>query len=374
MNFLKRINAVLHNRKPDKIPFAPYDNLIPRGDFEREMRNRGMGLCARRSSIRSETPDVWVESTSHGDITKTTYHTPVGSVSTSRRTRLGRLSDSGSVQLEWMIKDVEDYEPVIFMIENTEFHSNDDGYYKPVRDLGADGIVRGSGLSPPYDSSEGYFGLFRWGTEQYDYPEHFARLVEALERRAERMFPYIADSPAEFISFGGLSGSYGPREFEKYALPFYQKYVPLLHEKGKICVMHAHASNLSVFKELIAQTGIDVIEAFTPPPIGDLSVAEARKAWGGETIIWVNFPETVFLYGEENTKEYTVDLLKSDTSSSALVIGMTELGLYGIADEATERTFKAGVRAIMDAIDECAVNHKKPVLGENGFLAKEAKL
>ena len=106
--------------------------------------------------------------------------------------------------------------------------------------------------------------------------------------------------------------------------------------------MHAHASNLSVFKDLIAQTGIDVIEAFTPPPIGDLSVAEARKAWGEKTIIWVNFPETVFLYGDEATKQYTTDLLRSDPSG-ALVIGMTELGLYGIANEATERTFKAGV-------------------------------
>jgi hypothetical protein len=101
-----------------------------------------------------------------------------------------------------------------------------------------------------------------------------------------------------------------------------------------------------------------VIEALTPPPIGDLCVAEARKAWGGDTIIWVNFPETVFWYGEENTKEYTINLLKSDPAR-ALVIGMTELGLYGIADEATEKAFKAGVKAIMDAIDECAVSHVK---------------
>lgn len=353
MDFLERINAVLHHRKPDKVPFAPYDNLIPRGSFEREMRNRGMGLCARRSSIRSKTPDVWTETINLGNTTETVYHIPVGSISTKRRTRLGRISDSGSVQSEWMIKDVSDYEPVIFMIDNTEFYSNDKGYYQPVRELGKDGIVRDRGLSAPYDSSEGYFGLFKWSTEQYDHPEHFKRLLEALERRAERLFPYVADSPAEFISFGGLSGSYGPKEFEKYVLPFYQKYVPLLHEKGKICAMHAHASNLSIFKELLAQTGVDVIEAFTPPPIGDLSVAEARKVWGDETVIWVNFPETVFWYGEEKTKKYTVDMLKSD-SSDALVIGMTELGLYGIADETTERAFKAGLKAIMDAIDECA--------------------
>jgi hypothetical protein len=54
MDFLERINAVLHHRKPDKIPFAPYDNLIPRGDFEREMRNRGMKLWRASSK-----PALW---------------------------------------------------------------------------------------------------------------------------------------------------------------------------------------------------------------------------------------------------------------------------------------------------------------------------
>ena len=61
----------------------------------------------------------------------------------------------------------------------------------------------------------------------------------------------------------------------------------------------------------------------------------------------------MFWYGEEDTKKYTIDLLRSDPAGM-LVIGMTEMGLYGIADEATERAFKAGVNAIMDAIDEHA--------------------
>ncbi|MBD3180806.1 hypothetical protein GF312_00840 [Candidatus Poribacteria bacterium] len=353
MTFLERVKTVLNRQKPDKVPFAPYDNLIPRGDFEREMRNRGMGLCARRSSVGSRTPDVWSESFRSGDIIETIYHTPVGDVSTKRRTHLGRLSDSGSVQLEWMIKDIKDYETVIFMIDNAQFYSNDEGYNKPLRQWETDGIVRGSGLTAPYDSTEGYFGLFKWGTEQYDHPDHFSRLLDALERRAERMFPYVADSPADFIAFGGLSGSYSPKQYEKYILPFYRKYIPILREKGKICAMHAHASNLWGFRNLLAAADIDVIEAFTPPPIGDLSIAEARKAWGNDTVIWVNFPETVFLSGPEATKEYTIDLIKSDPPG-LLVIGMTELGLYGVADEYTENAFKEGIKAIMDAIDECA--------------------
>ena len=44
MNVLERINAVLHGERPDRVPYVPYDNLVPRGDFERELRNRGMGL------------------------------------------------------------------------------------------------------------------------------------------------------------------------------------------------------------------------------------------------------------------------------------------------------------------------------------------
>jgi len=55
-------------------------------------------------------------------------------------------------------------------------------------------------------------------------------------------------------------------------------------------------------KDLIPQTGCDVIEAFTPPPMGDLSMAEARTALGDKIVIWVDFPESVFWQGVEETK------------------------------------------------------------------------
>ena len=34
-DFRARINAVLHGEPPDRVPFAPYDNLMPRGEFAR---------------------------------------------------------------------------------------------------------------------------------------------------------------------------------------------------------------------------------------------------------------------------------------------------------------------------------------------------
>ena len=63
---------------------------------------------------------------------------------------------------------------------------------------------------------------------------------------------------------------------------------------GKIIALHAHANNLSHLEGLVREISCDVIEAFTPPPVGDLSLADARAAWGKDAIICINFPETIF--------------------------------------------------------------------------------
>jgi hypothetical protein len=357
MNFLERMNAVLHLQNPDQVPYAPYHNLVPRGDFERELGERGMGLLVRLSGrIWSETPNVEIETRTEANVVTTTYHTPEGDVWTQGRTHLGRVSDGMSVQTEGMIKDVADFDPVIFMIEDTLFHVDNSVYFDLARDLGSYGLARDSGLSVPYEATRRYFGSYAgipaWVYAQQDHPDHFARLTDAIARQQERLLPLVASSPAENIAFGSLDGNYGPARWEEHILPFYQKYVPLLQAEGKICHFHAHASNITLYKELVQRTGVDVVEAFTPPPVGDLSIPEAREAWGQETVIWVNFPETIFYYGAEETKQYTIDLLRSDPPGNRLVIGFTEMGTYGIQDAESERMFKAGFTAIMEAIEE----------------------
>ena len=355
MTFRESIDAVLHGDKPDRVPYAPYDNLVPRGSFERELRNRGMGLCLRRSGVWSETPDVVVEHKTEGDLSYTIYHTPKGSVRSGWRTHVGRISDGESIEAEWLIKEIADFEPVIFMIENTVFHADSAGFLAHVRDVGSDGIVRLDGSGPPYDSTGAYFSLENWAQAQHDHPEEFQRLLAALERRAERLIPLLLDAPGELIAMGSLSGIYGPRQYEQYALAFYERNVPRLRAAGKIPTLHAHNLKLTAFAHLVKRTGAAVIEAFTPPPVGDLSLADAREAWGPDVVIWVNFPETLFWLGKQQTYEYTVDLLKQDAASGRLVIGMTEMGSYGITDDESERLFTEGMRAIMDAIDDHGV-------------------
>jgi hypothetical protein len=339
VKFLERVNAALHHQKPDRTPFAPSENIVPRGDFEREMRNRGMGLYAKRATYWSEMPNVGMESKRQADTYLTVYNTPVGSISAGRMGNKTRR----------MIEDIGDYAPVIFMIRDSLFHADYSVYSNSVRDLGSDGIVRGSGVEPPFEDAVEYLGVAGLEKEKGEHPRQFAELLEALEQRAERLLGLIEESPAELISVGEIGDSLTPDQFREYYLPFYRKYLPRLHEKGKICALDIRTSELKVFKELIPQTGIDVIEGFSPSPVGDLPLEEALETWGGDITIWLDFPETVIFDGVESAKDYTNNLLKSDPAGKSLIIGL--MSVRRMTDEAMESKFKTGLRAIMEAVD-----------------------
>ncbi len=371
MNALERVRAVLRHERPDQVPFVPYEHLVPRGEFIRELRNRGMGLCtACTPTYWSEFPHVRFKTITEGTVTTTLWETPVGSVSSRCRTHLSReiasqvlYGNAGierNVLEEGFIKGVGDFRPVIFTIEDEVLHEDYINYEYTVRDFREDCLVRVAGLNSPYDASYTYFGertsqgSFAWHRAQTDHSDRFSELLEALERREERLFRVIKDTPGEVMQLTGLSGWYGPsyssEQFERHALPFFRKYAPLLRKEGRLLSLKADTSNLGAFADLVPEIGVDILEGFTPPPAGDLSLPEAREAWGDELIIWVNFPETIFWEGAEATRDYALDLLRGDPSG-ALVLGMTVVGTSRIADEETAQVFKAGMRAIMEAVE-----------------------
>ncbi|RLI34710.1 hypothetical protein DRO55_06150, partial [Candidatus Bathyarchaeota archaeon] len=115
------------------------------------------------------------------------------------------------------------------------------------------------------------------------------------------------------------------------------------HKAGKILENHLDG-RLSSLKHLIAKTDLDVIEAFTPPPMGDLPLSEAREIWR-DKIISLNFPESIFVRGYEATRSYMLNLLREAAPGDRLMITITEdippehrwTGLSAITDVLWER-------------------------------------
>jgi hypothetical protein len=80
---------------------------------------------------------------------------------------------------------------------------------------------------------------------------------------------------------------------------------------------------LMALKDLIAKTDLDVIEAFTPPPMGDLSLEEARVLWRGK-IISLNFPESLFLEGSNVVQKHILSLLREASPGDRFILSITE--------------------------------------------------
>jgi hypothetical protein len=127
----------------------------------------------------------------------------------------------------------------------------------------------------------------------------------------EAAWEIAAESPAEVVwSAENITGSItSPRLYARFCLPYYNRCADALHKTGKFYGVHMDGL-LAVLQEGIAASHLDFVEAFTPPPMGDLSLEDARRAWPDKTL-WVNFPGNVLHGSEAEVTQYTLGLLES---------------------------------------------------------------
>jgi len=337
MNLRENAMAVFHHEKPERIPWWIYDwafpSFLPRGSWERELRNKGLCLygldkfLAGGPSYTIETPNVEVVQRSVAQGTKkvvtTTYNTPVGSVSKKERLDLNYLNPW---TMEFMIKDISDYEVVKFIHEDTTYRPNYQAFEDAERNVGDDGFcVAAVGYTPFHEALFHIMGYQRVAIDLYTNPEEFEKLFRVVEKKFYEVCRMVADSPAEIVQMGdNLNGRVtSPRLFERFCMPIYRKATQIFHQKGKIVMVHMDGA-LDCLKELIPKTGIDVVEAFTPPPVGDLPISEARASWGDKIIIMINFPEPVCLLGVDAIKKCTLEILRSIAPGDGFMLSITE--------------------------------------------------
>ena len=80
---------------------------------------------------------------------------------------------------------------------------------------------------------------------------------------------------------------------------------------------------LKSIAKLIAETRIDAIESFTPPPIGNLTIGEARNLWK-DKIIWANFPESVSLQGQVAVRKTVRAMLQDAAPGDNFMMEISE--------------------------------------------------
>lgn len=92
----------------------------------------------------------------------------------------------------------------------------------------------------------------------------------------------------------------GPRLFRKHLVSFYEKVFEILKGSDKKIVTH-YDGKLKCIAEDIASLQIDGIDSLTPPPEGNMTIAEARQAWP-KKFFWLHPTLSWFGLGLEELK------------------------------------------------------------------------
>lgn len=321
----KRIEIALKGGLSDCVPFTMYDCMIPKCTAEREMRNQGLCIVNRVNVFTTRMPNVKITSqTSHENgraMIRTFYETPEGILST-----LTQPAGFTSWRHELLFKNPDDYKAILFMIKDEVYEPIYDQVARAQADFGEDAIFRaGFGLEPLQTLISGnIMKTESFCVEWMDNRDEILKLYEAVVANRRKIYGIVAQSPLGHANYGGnvTPEIIGLETFEKYYVQHYNEAAEIMHKHGKLIGCHFDA-NCKLLSKTIAGTALDYIEAFTPAPDTDMTLAEARHAWP-DKVIWLNFPSSVHLRSDADVEATTIDLLNQAGNINGLIMGITE--------------------------------------------------
>lgn len=321
----ERVSTALKGDMPDQIPFTSYPNFVPDSELER-LVDLGLVLVERVPPHKSHRPNVTVESQEiagqRHPTTITRLTTPVGELTQKHVIEPGY----GSAWIsEYFVKRPEDYAVLEFAIRDEVIEPNIDYFVAKDRAIADRGMAVPNAADPTMQELwRRYTGMERFSLDWFDCRDQVRRVLEAMSERNLEIWAITANTPSDFcISGGNISGDIiGPPMFDELIMPHFQAEARIVHQSGKRILNHMDGF-LKSLVSAVAQCPVDVIEAFNPPPDGNLSVGAARRAWPGK-VISTNFPSSVHLQPQDEVRATTLDLLREAAPGDGFVVGITE--------------------------------------------------
>ena len=199
--------------------------------------------------------------------------------SVSRKLPFGR-EFSSSIH-EYFIKTPEDMETFCWLLDDTSLELNTAGFEQLTQRLDDEGVVFAYAPRTPI------MGLIidRMGLENFvgalsDYPEQTKILLDRVHEYNLAYYKIVSQSacPVAGVFEDVTTLLVSPAMFRQYVQPCLAAYADILHAAGKIFMLHT-CGHMRDFLPLFLQTGIDALHYVTEPPLGDTTMAQAKKIW-----------------------------------------------------------------------------------------------
>jgi hypothetical protein len=323
----ERVLAAMNWTEPDEVPLTIYDRMLPRGTTERCLREAGVGLIVRLPGHRVTHRQVEIlthETHENGSqLIRRTIRTPKGEVWQLLR------PDTGYGTSNWIrehfIKAPDDYRVMEFYYEDMVFQDNFDIIREAQRRIGTDGlVVLRIAKSAVQEMLYQMMGPERFAIDYHERRDLFDSLHATMVKRYEELYEFAAQSPVEILQLGDniYSDMVGRERYRQYLMPEYKKLKDRLVGAGKLLAVHMDGNLKSLHKE-IAEAQFDIVEAMTPPPMGDFSIREARQSWTNKAL-WINFTSSMHIESASAIETHTRELLEEAGTKAGFGISVTE--------------------------------------------------
>ena len=345
MNLRERIHAALNGEMPDQVPWSIYQAILPRGEEMEQLQTLGLAVVVNAATVTVERPNVTVTTELLDEaegLWMRTYDTPEGCLRQTYRIEGGYGSPWTTA---YPINTPEDYAVFEYIINDMVYRPDYASFREKDLAIGESGFIMTSiERSPLQKLWIEFTGIERLSIDLHENREVVEHSLQTILTKQREMWAIVADSPAEYIWCSeNITGVViGPPLFERYLTPYYRELTDFMHAHGKRLIVHMDGMMRSLVK-CVAGLDLDVIEGFTPPPDGDLSLAEARAAWG-DKVIWINFPSSRHLASAAKIHEVTRELLEQVVPGDRI--------LFGVTENVPETRWRQSLQAITEAINE----------------------
>lgn len=258
---------------------------------------------------------------------------PDGKVETIRKTPFGDLRELSEFTvdetwrtIEFPFKGRDDVDAFCWLMEHARYRFDTEAFDIGDAYIGHRGVPQFYLPKSPYQAlAQTWMGFEDFQFFLADEPEQAERVFEGIDRSYDDLYRQIIDSGrVQIVNFGENLHAHlmSARYLDRYLLPWYEKRAGELRAAG----IYSHVHWDGYYRPclgLLRRVACDGIEALTPLPQGDATLAETQDALG-DKILLDGIPAVLFLsmYSMQQLQDCVEELIERFAPN--LILGISD--------------------------------------------------
>jgi hypothetical protein len=339
----ERLMAAFNGEEPDKTPVCIHQQMLAQypGGWYRRLKERGLGLIRPAGFYRPvwaltaarhnpHLPDVTYKRVDYSEKgvwkCRLSYDTPVGSISSVWMANPVAHVTTIETPEQYFIKQPQDWRVVNYIIKGIidRMGPSYKSFLRAEDEIGEDGVcILFLGYTAWQRAWIEIAGPERAVIDFHKQIEEVQEFIDLHRQWHSRIAEFAAESPAKFIDIGeNISDMISPAYFREYCKSIYEVYAKKIEGTGKILGVHMDG-RLGHLRKEIAETPINVIESYSVPPTGDVSLTEAKEIWP-DKMLFMNTASHLAWAGPGEVREFYEALAGEWGSKKGILLELVE--------------------------------------------------